>query len=34
VLYTAEGTETLSVEVADGVIAAIYTVRNPTRCGT
>jgi RNA polymerase sigma-70 factor, ECF subfamily len=31
VFHTAEGTETLSIEIADGAIAAIYAVRNPDK---
>ena len=31
VFHTAEGTETLAVEIADGAIVAIYTVRNPDK---
>jgi RNA polymerase sigma-70 factor (ECF subfamily) len=31
VFHTADGTETLSVDVADGVIVAIYGVRNPDK---
>jgi RNA polymerase sigma-70 factor (ECF subfamily) len=31
VFHTAEGTETLTIEIADGVIAAIYSVRNPDK---
>jgi len=31
VFHTAEGTETLAIEVADGAIVAIYSVRNPDK---
>jgi RNA polymerase sigma-70 factor (ECF subfamily) len=31
VLHTADGPETIAVEVADGAIAAIYAVRNPDK---
>jgi RNA polymerase sigma-70 factor, ECF subfamily len=31
VFHTAEGTETLAVEVANGVVVAIYAVRNPDK---
>jgi RNA polymerase sigma-70 factor (ECF subfamily) len=31
VLHTRRGTETLAVEIANGAIAAIYSVRNPDK---
>lgn len=31
VFHAAEGTETLAVEVAGGVIVALYAVRNPDK---
>ncbi len=31
VFHTAEGTETLAVEVANGVVVAVYAVRNPDK---
>jgi RNA polymerase sigma-70 factor (ECF subfamily) len=31
VFHTPEGTETLAVEIADGVIVAIYNIRNPDK---
>jgi hypothetical protein len=31
VFHTAEGTETLALEIAEGAIVAIYAIRNPDK---
>ncbi len=31
VFHTAEGTETLALEVTDGRISALYSIRNPDK---